>query len=213
MGGWIAPPRIEVVERRADAVLVRGRVAPLGRVVLRGAGNTAFAAGADETGRFEVRMPTLGTDSLFVAETRNGQDATPAPYRLLIARDAGGPIALLSPGAPSRRLDAAGPLDVIDSDGRRLLASGRASPGAVLSVAVAGAPSTQVIAGPDGRWSLALAASGAGPAAVQVEGRTYAYPGPGGGDEGPVLEQAGAGWRSTWTVSSSARQSSWFPVG
>lgn len=208
-GGWVSPPMIESVERGRVSLIVRGGMAPLGRVVLRSAGDTAYAAGADERGRFELRVQPPAADALFIVETRTGQDAAPAPYRMLASRDPAGPIALLAPGAASRRLDPAGPLDVIDSDGRALLASGRTSPGAVATISVGGGPATEARAGADGRWTQTLAAPGNAATDIVVGGRRYFYPGPGDGD--PVLERVQGGWRSSWSLSPGSRQSSWFP--
>jgi len=211
--GWVTPPMIDAVERGPNSLIVRGRAAPQGRVVLRGVGETAYAAGADDQGRVELRIQPPTVDTLFVVETRNGQDAAPAPYRMLASRDPAGPIALLAAGAPTRRLDRAGALDVIDSDGRALLASGRAQPGTAVSVSVGSGAATQVLAGEDGRWSLMLAAPGGAAADVTVAGRLYRYPGPGTAtSEGLTLEPVESGWRASWGLSPASRQSSWFPA-
>lgn len=209
--GWVAPPMIETVERRRAGLLVRGRMAPLGRIVLRGPGNTAYAAGADDQGRFELRVAPPAADALFVVEARIGQDAAPSPYRMLASLDPAGPIALLAPGAPSRRLDPAGALDVVDSDGRALLASGRARPGTAVTISVGGGGVTQARAGADGRWTLMLAAPGDAPTDIVVAGRRYGYPGSGPAGDGLVVERLEGGWRSSWSLSSASRQTSWFP--
>ncbi len=213
-GGWVTPPMIDSVARGPTSLIVRGRAAPMGRVVLRGAGETAYAAGADDQGRVELRIQPPAVDTLFVVETRNGQDAAPAPQRLLVSRDPAGPIALLAAGAPTRRLDRDGALDVVDSDGRALLASGRAAPGTSVSVAVGGGAATEALTGDDGRWSLMLAASGGAPVDITVAGRRYRYPGPGAAPtEGFALEAVEGGWRASRRLSPASRQSSWFPAG
>jgi hypothetical protein len=213
-GSWVTPPTIDSVERSPSSLMVRGHAAPLGRVVLRGAGETAYAAGADDRGRVELRIQPPTADTLFVVETRDGQDTAPAPQRLLVSRDPAGPVALLAAGTPTRRLDRAGALDVIDSDGRALLASGRAAPGAMVSVAVGGGAATEALTADDGRWSLMLAAAGGAAVDVTVAGRTYRYPGPGlAPTEGFLLEAVEGGWRASWRLSPGSRQSSWFPVG
>lgn len=215
--GWVTPPQIEGVERNASGLLVRGHAAPQGRVVLRAAGGTAYAVGADANGRFDLQVRSPATDTLFLVETQDGQDASPAPYQMLVSRDPAGPTALLSPGAPTRRLGQAGPLDVVDSDGHALLASGRAQPGSSVAVSVAGREPVQVHVGPDGRWSLALTSEGAGAAEIVVAGRRYAYPGPalggGGAGAGLAIVSNPQGWSVSWPVEPRSRQGSWFPAG
>ncbi len=211
-GDWVTPPLIDSVERGRGDLIVKGSAAPLGRVVLRGAGETAYAAGADDRGRVELRIQPPAADTLFVVETRTGQDAAPAPQRLLVAKDPAGPIALLAAGAPTRRLDPAGALDVIDGDGQALLASGRAPPGTTVSVAVGGGAAIETRVGEDGRWTLLLDAPGGAATDVTVEGRLYRYPGPGPAtSDGFALEAVQGGFRASWRLSASSRQSSWFP--
>jgi len=214
--GWVKPPQIETVERTGSGLSVRGRAAPQGRVVLRAAGGTAYAVGADANGRFDLQVRSPANDTLFMVETQDGQDASPAPYQMLVSRDPAGPTALLSPGAPTRRLDPAGPLDVVDSDGHALLASGRAAPGSSVAVSVAGREPVQVRVGADGRWRLALTSEGAGAAEIVVAGRRYAYPGPAlgrGGGEGLAMVSNPQGWSVSWPVEPRSRQGSWFPAG
>lgn len=214
--GWVSPPQIESVERTASGLSVRGRAAPQGRVVLRAAGGTAYAVGADANGRFDLQVRSPANDTLFMVETQDGQDASPAPYQMLVSRDPAGPTALLSPGAPTRRLDPAGPLDVVDSDGHALLASGRAAPGSTVAVSVAGRDPVQAHVGADGRWSLALTSEGAGAAEIVVAGRRYAYPGPvmgSGSGGGLAMVSNPQGWSVSWPVEPRSRQGSWFPAG
>ena len=214
--GWVTPPQIERVERTASGLSVRGRAAPQGRVVLRAAGGTAYAVGADANGRFDLQVRAPASDTLFMVETQNGQDALPAPYQMLVSRDPAGPTALLGPGAPTKRMDRAGPLDVVDSDGHALVASGRAAPGSTVAVSVAGREPVQAHVGPDGRWSLALTSEGAGAAEIVVAGRRYAYPGPAlgsGAGDGLALASNPQGWSVSWPVPPRSRQGSWFPAG
>ncbi|HEX8471761.1 MAG TPA: hypothetical protein VF633_11675 [Brevundimonas sp.] len=211
--GWVTPPLIESVERTASGLRVRGHAAPQGRVVLRAAGGTAYAIGADDGGRFDLEIRTPATDTLFMVEAQNGQEASPAPYQMLVSHDAGGPTALLSSGAPTRRMGRAGSLDVVDSDGHALLASGRATPGTSVSIAAAGRAPVQVRTGPDGRWKVILTSEGAGPAEIVVAGRRYAYPGPSLGDSGAlVIASNPQGWSVSWPIPPRSRQASWFPV-
>jgi hypothetical protein len=214
--GWVTPPQIDSAARTASGLSVRGRAAPQGRVVLRAAGGTAYAVGADANGRFDLEVRAPVNDTLFMVETQNGQDASPAPYQMLVSRDPAGPTALLGPGAPTRRLDRAGPLDVVDSDGHALLASGRAAPGSTVAVSVAGRDPVQAHVRPDGRWSLNLTTEGAGPAEIVVAGRRYAYPGPalGSGSGGALAVVSNPqGWSVSWPVAPRSRQGSWFPAG
>ena len=214
--GWVTPPRIEAVERTASGLTVRGRAAPQGRVVLRAAGGTAYAVGADANGLFDLQVRSPANDTLFMVETQDGQDASPAPYQMLVSRDPAGPTALLSPGAPTKRLDRAGPLDVVDSDGHALLASGRAAPGSSVAVSVAGREPVQAHVGPDGRWSQVLTNEGAGATDIVVAGRRYAYPGPvlgSGGGGGLAIVSNPQGWSASWPVQPRSRQGSWFPAG
>ena len=212
VGGWVTTPLIDSVERGPGNLIVQGSAAPLGRVVLRGAGETAYAAGADDRGRVELRIQPPAADTLFVVETRTGQDAAPAPQRLLVAKDPAGPIALLAAGAPTRRLDPAGALDVIDGDGEALVASGRAAPGTKVSVLVGGAAAIETLVGKDGRWSLLLDAPGGAATDVTVGGRLYRYPGSGPAiSDGFALEAVQGGFRASWRLSAASQQSSWFP--
>ena len=205
---WVITPQVESVERRQAGLILVGRAAPDGRVVVRGPGGIAYATSADGSGRFSVRIDAPREAALFMVETQSGQDATPAPYRLLVSSDLGGPIALLTPGGPSRRLDPAGPLDVVDGDGRNLLASGRSTSQGVTSVTRDGA-SVDVQAHGDGRWVLPLTA---GARNVGISGRTYAIPSLQAGGQGSFSVAPGLGGRVvSWTTPGGAVQFSWFP--
>ena len=210
---WVISPMVRSIERTPTALIVRGLAAPQGRVVLHSDGETAYATGADPQGRFDLRILPPTSDMLLVVEARNGQDASPAPYQLLISHDPTGPLALLAPGAPSVRLDGAGPLDVIDSDGQAALASGRATPGAVVPVAINGGAPIQARTGRNGRWSVSLDLAGqASPATVTVAGRAYDYPGAAPvGAPGLATTSNAGGWRMAWSTRQGIGQSSWFP--
>ena len=211
--GWVTPPMVDSVVRNGASLLVRGRAAPLGRVVLRSAA-TAYAVGADDEGRFELRIAAPPTDTLFVVEAQTGEDAAPAPYRMLVSRDPAGPVALLAAGAASRRLDPAPALDVIDSDGRVLAVSGRTTPGRRVAVSIPGAAPVAAVADATGRWTVMLDAVDGGAATVTVAGSAFAYPGSAPaapGAAGTLVVRAGEGWRINWSIGSRARQSSWFP--
>ena len=204
--GWVRTPEIDVVSTSGRELIVRGHAAPLGRVVISGAGGLAYAAGADEEGRFELRVPRPTRDTLLSVEARIGQTGFPAPYRLLIGADAVAPIALLTIGAPSRRLDTAPGLDALDTDGRAVFLSGRAPAGTL--VVIEGTGRRETSADIDGRWSMVGAGSGDAP--LRVAGAAYS-PAPGGSTEPDVLQRSGAGWRITWSGPGGGRQSTWFP--
>lgn len=206
---WVTTPLIQRAERSDQGLILRGGTAPSGRVVVRAAGGVAYATGADAQGRFVLRVGPLASDTLFVVETQNGQEAAPAPYRLMVMADVTGPIALLTPGGPSRRLDQAGPLDVIDSDGQALLASGRADPGSSVSVSINGIKH-QLRAGSDGRW---VAPVEGGATQIAVGERLYSRPAqsvsPPGGEL--TATSVSGGRLVRWATSPEAWQSSWFP--
>src|SRR5690606_27656856 len=85
--GWVMSPDIDGVAASGRELIVRGQASPLGRVVVSGAGDLAYAVGADAQGRFELRVPRPAQDTLFEVEARVGQEGFPAPYRLLIGAD------------------------------------------------------------------------------------------------------------------------------
>lgn len=204
---WVMTPTVQRADRTNDGLILRGMTGPSGRVVVRAAGGVAYATGADDQGRFVLRIAPVASDTLFVVETQNGQEAAPAPYRLLITRDPAGPIALLTPGGPSHRLDMTGPLDVIDSDGRATIASGRAIPGADIQVALDGETARDLKAGPDGRWVASMDGS-----AITVGGRSYVRPVGATAGEGAMRVISVTGGRLVvWSTSAKTAQSSWFP--
>lgn len=203
--GWVMPPVVDTAEAYGRDVLVTGHAAPLGRVVVSSGGDLAYAVGADETGRFELRVPRPARDTLFKVEALLGQAGYPAPYRLLVGADPRAPIALLAIGAPTRRLDPGSSLDAVDSDGRAAFLSGRAEPGS--SVVVVGLAERRAVADGQGRWRMAGAGDGSTP--ITVAGIAYS-PMPGGAPT-DVLERAGNGWRIAWTSPGSGRQATWFP--
>ena len=203
--GWAVPPRIDSVALAQGTLIFRGRSQPGGRVVLRSLEGAAYAAVADDKGAFDIRMavPTGGVVML-TPETQVGQEAAPSPQRLAILDGARGPIALLTPGAPARRLSSAPALGAVDTDGRTLLASGRGAPDGEVAVRIDDRPVVAVRTGPDGRWSL-VADGGAGARQIMVEGEVFAYPG-----FGPA-GRAGDGWRIDWAAPDGARQTTWLP--
>ena len=205
--GWAAPPTIQSASLEGGALVIRGAAPPDGRVVLRGAAGAGFAAAADEAGRFEIRIPRPTGHMIFTPELQLGQDAAEAPDSLALIDGGQGAAALLRTGAPARRLDGAGLLGAVDSDGRAVVAGGRAPAGAATTLQIDGRTVTAAV-GRDGRWSALLGPAG-GPMRITVGGRTYLYPG--GGGAGPLAERAGTGWRVRWTAAGGAAQVTWLP--
>lgn len=208
--GWTRPPGIAAVRREGEGLIFSGQAEPGARVVLRSDSGAAYAAAADERGRFEIRMAAPTGDLLLRPETQVGQDAATSPDRLLIVAGGRGPIAILRSGGPTRRLDPAPALGAVDSDGRMRLVSGR-SPSAGTPVDLrAGGESGRVAPDSSGRWSLVLSPS-AGADEIRVGDRTFIWPGEGATDTGLRVERAGEGWRVIWTGSAGARQTTWLP--
>jgi hypothetical protein len=211
VGGWTRPPMIRSVRRVPGGLVFSGQAEPGARVVLRSESGPAHAAAADDQGRFEIRMTAPAGDLLLRPETQVGQDAAPAPERLLIVAGGRGPVAILRAGAATRRLDRAPALGAVDSDGRMRLASGlSALAGEPLDVS-AGGEGGAVKSDAAGRWSLVLGPS-TGPDEIRVGGRAFTWPGEGGG-EGTRVERAGAGWRVVWSGPAGGRQTTWLPDG
>lgn len=201
--GWAMPPRIDSVTRARATLIFKGQAQPGGRVVLRSTDGAAYAVVADDQGRFDIRMVLPAGSVMLTPETQVGQEASASPQRLVILDGGRGPIALVTPGAPARRLSATPALGTVDADGRSVLVSGRAAPGGDVSVQIGDRPAVAVRAGPDGGWSLAV--DGVGPRRIVVEGDVFDYPG------GGVAGRAGEGWRVDWTAPDGARQSTWLP--
>ena len=205
---WIISPLISSVETTPGGLIFRGQGQPGGRIVLRGADRIAFAAVADASGRFEIRMAGTRGSLLLVPEAQVGQDAAPSPQRVLIIDGGRGPIVLLKPGSASRRLDAAPVLAAVDADSRGLLISGQAEPGAPVRIETSDRPALTMTAGTDGRWTASL--DGSGPRVVRVNEQSFTYPGAA-PDTERVPVRAGAGWRVRWEMADGATQGVWLP--
>jgi len=208
--GWTRPPMIQSVRRAPSLLIFTGRAEPGARVVLRSDSGPAYAAAADDQGRFEIRMAPPAGDLLLRPETQTGQDAAPAPERLLIVAGGRGPVGVLRAGGATRRLDRAPALGAVDSDGRMRLASGRTAPGGAPIDLQAGDETGRVTPDESGRWSLVLAPS-AGPDDIRVGGRTFTWPGEVAGDAAFRVDRAGAGWRVVWSEPAGGRQTTWLP--
>jgi hypothetical protein len=210
VAGWTRPPMIEAVRRSPGGLVFTGRAEPGARVVLRSDTGPAHAAAADDRGRFEIRMDVPKGDLLLRPETQIGQDAVPAPDRLLIVDGGRGPVAILRAGGATRRLDRAPALGAVDSDGQMRLVSGRAPAGAGPVELQAGGVSGRVTPDPSGRWSLVLTPS-AGADEIRVGGRGFTWPGEAGGGAAAGVTRAGAGWRVVWDGPAGGRQTTWLP--
>lgn len=214
--GWVEAVAFGTVQRRPGSLVVHGRAAPGARVVLRGAAGEAFAASADEQGAFELRVAPPAADQLYRAEIQAGQDSARGPDWLLVTTAPQGPIAVLTPGSASRRLDRHGLIEAVDHDGRAMLVSGSAPPGATVELTLDGRPVAPSVAGPLGRWVADLGSAGAGPVRLgaRAEGvaAEAAYPGHDQSGAGAVIVEAiSGGVRVIWSGPAGARQSAWFP--
>jgi len=209
--GWSRTPRIESARTSAGGLVVTGSAEPGGRVVLRSGAGAAHAAVADSRGAFEVRIPAAEGHLLLRPETQMGQEAAVSPDRLLILDGGRGPVAVLRPGGPTRRLDRTPALGAVDSDGRMVMASGRAeSPDRPVEVS-GGGVATRVQPAPDGRWSVLLPAT---PGDTFTIGEAeFVWPGPvGTGPNELQAEQSSGGWRVGWSGPDGARQWTWLPA-
>lgn len=213
-GAWTRPPMIRSVRRIPGGLVFSGQAEPGARVVLRSDSGPAHAAAADDQGRFEIRVIAPAGDLVLRPETQVGQDAAPAPERLLIVAGGRGPVAILRAGGATRRLDRAPLLGAVDSDGRMRLASGRGAPAGAPIDLRAGGESGRATPDASGRWSLVLPPS-AGPDEIGVGGRVFIWPGEGAGatEGGTRVERAGAGWRVVWSGPAGGRQTTWLPDG
>ncbi len=216
-GGWTRPPMIRSVQRTSGGLIFTGQAEPGARVVLRSDTGPAHAAAADRQGRFEIRMTAPTGDLLLRPETQVGQDASPAPERLLIVAGGRGPVAILRSGGATRRLDRAPELGAVDSDGKMRLVSGRGAPTGGPIEFQAGGEAGRVTPDPTGLWSLVLTPS-AGPDEIRIGQRTFTWPGEGSGasaegETGIRVERAGAGWRVIWNGPAGGRQTTWLPDG
>jgi hypothetical protein len=208
---WVRPPAIQSVERGPASLIFHGLAQPGARVVLRADDGQAYAAAADEAGRFDIRMTPPAGHRLFRPEAQQGQDAIPSPGLLLIIDGGRGPIALLRSGGAARRLDRGPALGAIDSDGRVMVASGAAAANAPPTVRVQGEPPAPATAGADGRWTAILGPTPSGSRTVEVGGAAFVWPGEAPRGDALSVERAGAGWRVGWSGPAGGRQTTWLP--
>lgn len=207
--GWTQPPDILSATLTGATLVIDGQAEPGARVVLRNQDEAAYAASADEKGRFQIRIVAASAPPLLRPETQEGQDAAASPSRLLIVDGGKGPIAVLRPGAPARRLGAAPALAAVDSDGRMALASGVARSPVTVS---ADGRSDQVTPDEGGRWSLLLNSAAARD--IRVGDQVFTWPGDAKAEpaaDAPQVMRAGQGWLVLWAGATGARQSTWLP--
>ena len=208
--GWARPPVVVGVHRTGADLVVSGVAQRQGRVVLRSDDGQAFAASADERGRFEIGLPAPGRALLLRPETQVGEDAAPSPDRLLVLPGRTGPVAVLRLGGPTRRLDTAPALGAIDSDAGMRLASGQAPRGAARVEVQSGSETVQVVPDASGRWSVMLPPR-KDAEEIRVAGRVFVWPGEAPPSPSLSVDRAGEGWRVRWSGPGGARQSTWLP--
>jgi len=208
--GWVMPPQVQAVRSEGRDMIVSGIGQPGGRVVLRTDTGAAFAAVADDAGRFEIRMARPLGDLQLHPETQRGQEAAPSPETLVILAGGAGPIAILSPGVPTRRLDTPPALGALDTDGRVMIVSGYAALGTVVEVSAAGRrPTAPITADAAGQWMAVLPDVGA--ASIRVGEAVFDYPGAS-ASAGFDVRRAGSGWLIHWSAPDGAAQTTWLPA-
>ena len=107
--GYVAPPRVERVERRHGAVIVAG-TAPAGARVRVSEGTRAYGGTAEADGRWRIEAPGAGGARLFTIVAEAAQRSLEAEGRLLVLPD--GSALLLREGygaLPVRGASAGGP--------------------------------------------------------------------------------------------------------
>lgn len=211
--GWIMPPSVTGLRRDGTELVVSGQADPGGRVVLRTPAGRAYAAVADAAGLFEVRLTAI--DGLVLTpEAQLGQESVPAPGRMVILDAASGSAVLLSPGGTSRRLGEGPLLSSVDHDGRAVILSGHAAPGANVRVEVPGRGPIQVQADAAGQWRIGM--DGGPPSEVRVQGQVFSVPamsvdsGDGAASAITRLERED-GFLLKWQAPDGAPQTSWLP--
>jgi hypothetical protein len=206
--GYVAPPRVEQVERGATGLILKGVGAPNADVRLGAPTGETLVGQADSDGRWILTVPLDGRVRLYgLSMTRNGRTVQAEGYVMITPE---GVVALLRAGSGAWRLAPASAspnilaVDV-DPEGGAVI-SGMATPGAGLGVRVDRTPRAVGEAGEDGRFFLSLSEPlGPGAHDIQVSGE--------GGEQritvvilpaapladGPVRAQRlDAGWRADW---------------
>lgn len=207
---WHQTPVIETVQVTGREVRLSGTAQPGARIVLRSVAGAAYAAVANDQGRFDFRIEVPASDLWLKPETQVGQDAATSLDILLVPAGGQGPIAVLRAGGPTRRLDNAPALGSVDSDGQARRLAGRTAQGAqTLSIQIDNVP---VQAFPDaaGYWNVVLGPEAGGDQIVLGD-QTFVWPGQGQSvGQTPRRERAGQGWRVVWTEAGVV-QTVWLP--
>lgn len=207
---WNQTPVIETVQVTGGEVRLSGLAQPGARIVLRSAAGAAYAAVADDDGRFDLRIGVPTTDLWLKPETQVGQDAAISPDTLLIPSGGQGPIAVLRAGGPTRRLDRAPALGAVDSDGQARRLAGRTAQGAQTLPVQVGDVAVQAFPDTAGNWNVVLGPEARGNRIV-IGKQTFDWPGQGdAGGQMPRRERAGQGWRVIWTEGGTT-QTAWLP--
>ncbi|MGV8955530.1 MAG: hypothetical protein ACOH2M_30825 [Cypionkella sp.] len=207
---WNQTPVIEAAQVTGREVRLSGSAQPGARIVLRSVTGPAYAAVANNEGRFDIRMDAPSIDLWLKPETQAGQDAAASPDTLLIPASGQGPIAVLRPGGPTRRLDRAPALGAVDSDGQARRLAGRTTQGAQTLPLRVGEISVQAFPDAAGYWNVVLGPEAGGDQIV-IGDQTFIWPGQGeGGGQMPRRERAGEGWRVIW-IEAEVVQTVWLP--
>jgi hypothetical protein len=207
---WNQTPVIETVQVTGREVRLSGSAQPRARIVLRSEVGAAYAAVANDDGRFDLSMEVPTRDLWLKPETQVGQDAATSPDTLLIPSGGQGPIAVLRAGGPTRRLDRASALGAVDSDGQARRLTGRAAQGTQTVLVKVGEVSVQDFPDGAGFWNVVLGPEAGGDQIV-IGDQTFVWPGRGdAGGQMPRRERAGEGWRVIW-AEGGATQTAWLP--
>jgi hypothetical protein len=207
--GWSRTPEIHSVRLAQEALTFTGVAEPRARVVLRSVGGSAYAAAADDQGRFEIRIAAPDGPLILQPERQVGQHASASPDRLLILDGGRGPVAILRSGGATQRLDTAPVLGAVDSDGRSVIASGRSGTSLEAVAVETGGETVRVRPGPDGAWSALLPI--APDQLLMIGGEEFIWPGQGREGSELLVERLERGWRIGWTSAGNARQWTWLP--
>jgi len=176
--GFIVPPQAQTLRRLQDGGLVLTGTAPAGAVVrLASPAGSAFAATADDKGRWSITAPALARPALFgLSATSHGRTVQAQGYIALLPKGGSSALgALLRAGAGALPL---GPtservrITALDLDAARAaIVSGAAPTGAVLAAAVDGVAAGEGAAAADGGFALSLIAPvELGPRRIEVSG-------------------------------------------
>lgn len=167
-GGWTGPARVLAAGRDGGGVRVEAQAAPRARVVLADSAGDPVAASADDEGRIVFRLASPAAPRLFAVETRDAAHGAVTLERILVLPD--GQAAILAPGGAAWVAGAG--LTAVDYDGGDLIASGRAAPGARVTIVVDDRPPVSATADSAGRFVAPLGRVGAGPVRIAIDGRT-----------------------------------------